>query len=141
MSNNQYIIDNIEEFAESSRRLVFNHFDKPSPELNADPYSLFPTLSKQEETELNTILSLEETKTIILSLAKTQTHKTTKNKRYLIDDKIFVSILEALNTRLVSNILINLTNKGLIESGYDDKLDDFVFWIKNENENKNEEES
>jgi hypothetical protein len=139
MSDNQYIIDNIEEFAESSRRLVFNHFGKPTPELDTDLDSLFPTLSKEEEAELNSILSLEETETIISSLAKTQTHKTTKNKRYLIDDKIFVNILEALNTRLVSNILINLTNKGLIESGYDSKLDDFVFWIKNENENKNQE--
>jgi hypothetical protein len=93
-------------------------------------------LSPVEEKELDTILSLNEAKTIVMSLAKEQRHKKTNNKRYLIDDKIFISILEGLNSRLVSNILANLTKRGLIESAYDSSLDDFVFWVKNEDINK-----
>jgi hypothetical protein len=40
-----------------------------------------------------------------------------------------------MNGRLVSNLLASLASKGLVESAYDEKLDDFVFWV---NEEKNE---
>lgn len=136
MTHKHYIIDDIEEFTESSRRLVFSHFGEEKVEIESEQDLFLSNLNPEEEKELDSVLSFSEAKTIVMSLAKVQKHKTTQEKRYLIDDKIFVSILEALNTRLVSNILINLTNKGLIESAYDSTLDDFVFWVKNEDENK-----
>jgi hypothetical protein len=37
---------------------------------------------------------------------------------------------------MVSNMLNNLVNKGMIETGYDDETNDFIFWIKDENENQ-----
>lgn len=135
MDNKQYIIHNIEEFTENSRRLVFSHFGEQSVEIESED-DLLSSLTDEEEKELDNVLSLSEAKTIVMSLARVQKHKTTHDKRYLINDKIFVEILEALNTRLVSNILVNLTQKGLIESAYDSTLDDFVFWVKNEDENK-----
>jgi hypothetical protein len=135
MANQNYIIDNIEEFAENSRRLVFNHFGEQKVEIKSED-DLLSHLDPKEEKELDSILSLNEAIAIVISLTRIQKHKKTQDKRYIINDKIFVDILEALNTRLVSNILINLTNKGLIESAYDSTLDDFVFWVKNEDENK-----
>lgn len=135
MANKNYIIDNIEEFAENSRRLVFNHFGEQKVEIESED-DILSNLDPKEEKELDSILSLNEAIAIVISLTRVQKHKTTQDKRYIINDKIFVDILEALNTRLVSNILINLTNKGLIESAYDSTLDDFVFWVKNEDENK-----
>jgi len=35
-----------------------------------------------------------------------------------------------MNGRLVSNMLTSLVSKGLIESAYDEQINDFVFWIK-----------
>ncbi|NBT08684.1 MAG: hypothetical protein EBS98_07780, partial [Chitinophagia bacterium] len=49
------------------------------------------------------------------------------------------TILEELNSRLVSNILNSLVNKGLIESAYDSDTNDFVFWVKNDSKDKQQE--
>ena len=38
-----------------------------------------------------------------------------------------------MNHRMTSNILNNLVNKGLVETGYDGNSNDFIFWIKDEN--------
>jgi len=135
MANQNYIIDNIEEFAENSRKLVFNHFGEQKTDTKSDD-DLLSNLDPKEEKELDSILSLKEAIAIVISLTRVQKHKMTQDKRYIINDKIFVDILEALNNRLVSNILTNLTNKGLIESADDSTLNDFVFWVKNEDENE-----
>ena len=132
----KYQIKDLEEFTESARRVVFSGFGKSLEETKDDFTDILEKLSMEEETEMNQILSQQESILIVQSLVKTQTNKKTKKTRYVINEKIFGDVLEALNARLVSNILSNLTKKGLIESAYDDKLDDFVFWVK-EDENKN----
>ena len=132
----KYQIKDLEEFTESARRVVFSGFGKSLEETKDDFTDILEKLSMEEETEMNQILSQQEAILIVQSLVKTQTNKKTKKTRYVINEKIFGDVLEALNARLVSNILSNLTKKGLIESAYDDKLDDFVFWVK-EDENKN----
>jgi hypothetical protein len=40
---------------------------------------------------------------------------------------------------MISNILNNLVNKGVLESAYDADLNDFVFWIKEEDEQNNKD--
>lgn len=140
MSKNNYIIDNLEEFAESSRRFVFLYFGENKPEIESKQDMFISSLTSEEEEELNNILPLNEAKNIVKSIAKIQKHKISKEERYIINDKIFIDILEALNMRLVSNILISLSNRGMIESAYDNTLDDFVFWVKNDNDN-NEKKS
>lgn len=134
MPEHNYIISNIDRFTDSTRRLVFSQFgeDKSISQDETDIFKFNFTL--EEEKELDTVLSMQESKSIVISLCKKKKHKTKSITRYMINDKIFMAILEALNTRLVSNILLSLTQKGLIESAYDSKLDDFVFWVKN-NEN------
>jgi hypothetical protein len=39
---------------------------------------------------------------------------------------------------MVSNLLNNLVNKGVIETGFDSDSNDFVFWIKDNDKNKTE---
>ena len=43
-----------------------------------------------------------------------------------------------MNSRMISNLLNGLVSKGLVESSYDSELNDFVFWIKDENKEKPE---
>ena len=133
----KYEIKNLEEFTESARRVVFGGFGKSVEETKDDFTDMLESLSDEEEHEMNEVLSQQESLLIVESIAKKQTHKKTQKTRYVVNEKIFNDILEALNARLVSNILSNLTKKGLIESAYDDELNDFVFWCPEDEDKKN----
>lgn len=130
MSKQNYIIDNLDEFTDSARRLVYNGFGKGAVEDPDEFTELVTKISPDEEQELNKILTHDEALIIVKSMAKEQKHKYEDKSRYLVDEKIFSEIIEAMNARLVSNILTNLANKGMIESAYDSDINDFVFWVK-----------
>lgn len=136
----KYEIKDLNEFTENARRVVFSGFGKSIEETKDDFTNILEQISSEEENEMNDVLSQQESIVIVKSIVKTQTNKKTKAVRYIISEKIFEDVLDALNARLVSNILSNLIKRGLIESAYDDKLNDFVFWVK-EDENKNSEKS
>lgn len=134
MDKNKYIINDLDTFTDSARKLVFGAFGKDNEENILDEFdSLINEISKEDQAELNAVLTQKESLQIVKDLSRRQTNKQTKETRYLIDEKRFSEILEALNARLVSNILSNLTKQGLIESAYDAELDDFVFWVKEDN--------
>jgi hypothetical protein len=130
MSKQNYIIDNLDDFTDSARRLVYNGFGKGAVEDPDEFTELVTKINPEEEEELNKILSHDEALIIVKTMAKEQKHKYEDKSRYLIDEKIFSQIIEAMNARLVSNILTSLANKGLIESAYDSDINDFVFWVK-----------
>ena len=132
MSKQNYIIDDLDQFTDSARRLVYNGFGKGAVEDPDEFTDLVTQINPEEENELNKILSHDEALIIVKSMAKEQKHKYEDKSRYLIDEKIFSEIIEAMNARLVSNILTSLANKGLIESAYDSDINDFVFWVKDE---------
>jgi hypothetical protein len=138
MSKDRYIIDDLEEFTQSARRLVFNTFGKGMDDDPDELTNLMTNISEEDLNEMNDILTQKESLVIVKNIAKQEINKKTKKIRYIIDDKIFSEIIEAINSRLIGNILASLASKGLIESAYDDKLNDFVFWYK-EDENKNHE--
>jgi hypothetical protein len=48
---------------------------------------------------------------------------------------MFSDIIHKLNDRMVSNIINILTQKGLIETAFDNEANDFVFWINDEQKN------
>lgn len=127
-----YIVEDLDGFVDSARFLVFNSFgsdDDTDTDLEKEMYKVNP----KEEEECEQVLSHEEAKTIVKGLIKTR-----KNK-YVLSEKIFKSIVEALNERMTSNILNGLVNKGLIESAFDSEANDFVFWIKDDNSTDTEE--
>lgn len=144
MGKDNYIIDDLEEFTQSARKLVYNGFGKGAVEDPDEFTQLINNISDEDLNELNQILSQNEALLIVKNIAKEQKHKYKKTSRYIIDEKIFSQIIEAMNARLVSNILNSLVSKGLVESAYDPELNDFVFWSvdddkNNENENENPE--
>lgn len=141
MSKDNYIIDDLEEFTQSARKLVYNGFGKGVVEDPDEFTKLVTDITPEEFEELNKILSQNEALLIVKNIAKEQKHKYKKTSRYVIDEKIFSQIIEAMNARLVSNILTNLASKGLIESAYDPEINDFVFWSVNDNKDKEDENS
>lgn len=123
-----YIIKDFDAFIEATRVLVFNTFSEQKNNVLDHNIS---NLHEKEVNELDSVLSQSECILIAEDFITKQTNKKTKEKRYIITDSNYMSMVEAFNSRMVSNILSNLVNKGIIDSAYDEDKNDFVFWIKN----------
>lgn len=131
-----FIIDDLEKFVESTRVLVFNAFGK-GEDVSADDLSiLIDDLCEEDSNELQKTLTQSECMSIAMTYIKRELNKKTKQLRYIISTKQYMSMIESFNSRMVSNILVNLTNQGLIESAYDEKLNDFIFWCREDDEKK-----
>jgi len=128
MKDNWFVIKNLTDFINASRRLVFQSFGQKTDD-QFEIENMITNISEQEQAELDKILSFEEAQSIIKPFLKKQTNKKNKEQRLILNEDTYMSIIEALNDRLVSNILNGLVNKGLIETAYDEESNDFVFWI------------
>jgi hypothetical protein len=127
MNNPWYEINNFEEFVNASRAVIFNSFGKNRDDSDQDSIDNLIDFSQPvEKEELDKSLSYDE------SAAIAKTVFTLDQDQYFGSDKDFMRFLELLNDRLVSNILNNLANMGLVESAYDNDSNDFIFWIKDE---------
>jgi len=135
MKEDYLIISDFDEFINASRRLVFKCFG----EKQIDESDLFTELNEIDQEELDSNLSYDESAIIAKDILIKQKHKVSGDTRYLVTDEKYMVILEELNTRLASNLLNSLVNKGLVESAYDDESNDFVFWIKNDNKDEQKE--
>jgi len=141
MSNESFVIKDIDYFTNYSRRIIFDSYGQKSEE-NSDTVktdlidNAIDNLSQKDKEELDKILSYEEALNIVKSIAKVQTHKTTKEKRYVITDESYMEILQSLGDRMTSNILNGLVNRGIVDTAYDSDIDDFVFWVKDKDNNK-----
>lgn len=135
MKNTKFEINDIEKFVECSRVLVFDCMGKDqTSSLNDMKYTL-SELSEEEQAELNDVLSQEES----MIICKTFLRQSGEDV-YVITNKKYAELIDSLNTRLVSNMLNNLVNKGLLETAFDHEANDFIFWVK-ENENKEDKKS
>lgn len=131
MSKEWFYINNMEEFVNSTRKLVFYYFgDTDKSAHMALSTKAVCVLSDEELKELDVSLTYNESLLIVQQYAKKRVNKHNQVYRYCINEDILYDIIEALNARMVSNILNNLVNSGILESGFDPELDDFVFWIK-----------
>jgi hypothetical protein len=133
-----FFISNFEEFVDHSRSLVFNLFGEVN-EMAADSLtSSLSTMSQEQIEEMDTTLSHEEASVIIKNHVRKQINKKSKETRYSLNDKILAEIIEDLNGRMISNILNTLVNKGVLDSGYDSEKNDFIFWVKEDENNQKE---
>lgn len=134
-SHEWYDINDVDLFVESTRVLVYSSFGAnttDSPEsINID----IKKLNESELLEMNKCLSQKESMTIAKEFLKLT------KKRSIISDKNYFKFIEALNSRMISNMLVKLTQDGLLESAFDEESNDFIFWIKDETTTKKEEEN
>ena len=129
-----FVIKDLEQFIETTRSLDFNSFgdnkNKNWDELKLD-------VLDSEKEELDTILSHEECLNIAKDILRTQTNKKTLEKRYLVSDESYYMFVDSLNQRMVGNLLQGLVSKGLVETAFDNETNDFIFWVPDENNKKN----
>ena len=130
-----FLIKDFEGFVNHARGLVFKVFGESvgQQEIDEDMSIIYESLSKLDLEEMNRTLPLEQCLLITKQHIKIKSNKKTKEIEYYINDDILFSLLESFNTRMVSNILSKLTNDGLLESAFDEEKNDFVFWIKEDN--------
>lgn len=133
MNDEWYIIKDFDGFVYHSRILIYDSYGKTNT--TESEIDELIELTAEETKELDSILTLQETIAIIKSLAKKQKNKKTNQIRFIINDDIYVNIIQSLGDRMTSNILHGLVNKGLVEMGFDEEKNDFVFWTKDNNKN------
>ena len=118
-----YIINDLNQFADYIRKISFEKFSKANDSVN-DDFSVH--LSQEKDSKkVDDIISTQEVEIIILSITK-------KNKKghFPINDKKLVKIIENINGRIVSNLLNSLVNKNIMETAYDEDINDFIFWLR-----------
>lgn len=124
-----YVITDIDKFVNETRKIVFGGFGHDHSDEEGKEYDDFmDQLTDADLEELDRTLTQKECITIVHSYVKPRKTKSGKI-RYIISDQIFTNIIEDFNDRLVSNLLNELVQKGLVESSYDEEANDFIFWI------------
>ncbi len=137
MSETRYVVPDLDNFTDKARAIVYNNFGTWQNKDELD--ILIDDIKAQDQEEFEKVLSHQESLVIIKELVKKQKNRKTKEIRYTINDSIFADIVFKLNDRMVSNIVMGLVQRGLIESAFDDDANDFVFWVKDNNANEKEE--
>lgn len=132
-----FIVDDLDKLVESTRILVYDNFNSSKDEPD-DLNFIMSDLSEDEISEMNTVLTQQECLVIAKSLVKIQKNKTTNEIRYLLSDQKFMEMIECFNSRMVSNILSSLVKKNILDSAYDEQLNDFVFWVKDDENKENQ---
>ena len=131
-----FVVNNIKEFTNKARSIVYKNFGSSDDKTDLD--ILMDDIKKEEEAEFEKVLSYQESLVIVRQNVKKEINKKNKKIRYILDEEIFSNIIHMLNDRMVSNIINNLVNKGVIETGYDANINDFIFWIKDNDETTEE---
>jgi hypothetical protein len=130
-----YVIENLDQFINFARTMVFQSFGRP----NSIDIEDIEDPTEEEQKRLDHLLSYNESLLIAKQVLKQERNKKTKELRYFMTSEIYSEFLQNLNSRLVSNILNSLANRGLIETCFDDTKDDWVFYIADQDNEKEEE--
>jgi hypothetical protein len=109
-------VNDLEQFINTLRIATFNNFLECKK-------SKF-TISIQNSKKLDQILPYNE----CYSIAINTLYK--KDDDFYLNSTILKDLLLQFKIRMASNIVQDLSNKGLINCGYDIENNKFVFWIK-----------
>lgn len=136
MNQDTYIIHDLEAFTKYARSIVYKNFNKyDSKELIDIEFEI----DANEQEDFDTVISQQESLGIVKEFSRKQINRKTKLIRYIIDYHKFLKIIESIHERMIANILNSLVNKNLLEVAFDPEVNDFVFWSKDKDENKNKE--
>lgn len=134
----EYIIDDIEALTNGVRAIVFNNFGNWDNDEKMEDIESSVDIDPEDKEEIDRMLPYQESLQIVMSHLLKQRNKITKEIRYVMSEKDYLNMCEEVNTRMLSNILLEMTNKGIIESAFDSEENDFVFWISDKNKNNEE---
>jgi hypothetical protein len=140
MSNGWLEVVNLEKLAKFSRKVIYYNFDESNSKLNDESFmeKIENISNEKDDEEMERLLPYKEIEAIFGEFLQRKKSKETKKKAWFLKEKDYNIILEQLSERMVSNIVRGLVNRGLVESAFDSEKNDFVFWVKG-NEDKRKE--
>jgi len=121
-----YEVTDLDEFVRSLRTIILENFYEE--EKKRKSASEFDKLIRLKRKKLEEKLTIQEAQSIIRPMLRA-TENTTGQAEYTVSHKGFKKMLDELNKRIISNILVELCSEGLIESGFDEEKNDFIFWV------------
>ena len=140
MSNGWLEVVNLEKLVKFSRKVIYYNFDESNSKLNDESFmeKIENISNEKDDAEMERVLPYKEIEAIFGEFLQRRNSKETKKKAWFLKEKDYNIILEQLSERMVSNIVRGLVKKGLVESAFDDEKNEFVFWVKG-NDNKRKE--
>lgn len=126
-------IQNLDQLVDWSRKLVYCSFGNKEEDRDIETAMLEAELLEEDAEsteELNQVLPLNESITLIKSYLVKKKRKSNQEIVFFISDDDYHVFLEDLNRRLVSNLIGSLVKKGVLDSAFDDERNDFIFWVK-----------
>lgn len=124
-------IVNLDKLINFSRKVVYANLGEEYTDVSDVGFlELVENMPEEQLEEMNSILSLSEARAIFKPFVRQQRHKKTLNIKISILESDYDTILRQLSERMISNIVRNLVNRGLVESAFDEEKNDFVFWVK-----------
>lgn len=131
-----YTIEDIDNFVESTRVLVYNIFGNTEQTLEEIDLNI-NNLNEESMAEINKCLTQDESMVILKDFAK----QIPGTLEYKISTNRYLSFIDSLNSRMVSNLLHKMSADGILESAFDEETNDFIFWAKdNEQDQDNTED-
>lgn len=131
-TNDWFVIKDFDGFVNKARIVTYNSYGQQNLKEPSEIDDLM-NISSDDQRELDKILSYKESVVIVKSLVKKQKSKRTNKIRFIINDDLYIELIQTLGDRMTSNILQGLVSKGLIEMGFDEEQNDFIFWLKEDN--------
>jgi len=128
-------IVNLDKLVDFSRKVIFYNFDETNDGLNDNDFmDKIEKIENKDCEELERLLPKDEVKAIFSDMTFKKKNKNTKKISLFIKQEDYDDLLSQLNQRMVSNIVKGLVSRGVVESAFDSDKNDFVFWIKKDNE-------
>jgi|LakMenEpi03Aug12_release.lakeMendotaPanAssembly.Ray.scaffolds.fasta_scaffold587849_2 hypothetical protein len=124
-----FVINDIEDFTQKTRLIVYNNFGSWSDKKTVIDI-MIDEVPQDNKEDFDKVLSQKESLVIVKQIVKKQKNKKNNDIRYILNEKLFIDIVENLNSRMVSNIMNGLVQKGYVESAFDSQKNDFIFWVK-----------
>lgn len=133
-------IVNLDKLIQFSRKLIFYNFDEANDDLDTEEFmNKVERIKDRDIHEIELLLPIKECRQIFEELTMSKRHKKTKILTHFIKDDNYDIVLERLNQRMISNMVQGLVKKGVLETGFDNDRNDFVFWIKKDDDADNKE--
>lgn len=132
-----FLIKDVKNFIDATRTMVFVNFAQDD---NMSPIKIITLndLTQKDQDELNGILSYDEALMIAKEHMKKQKNSKSSKIRYIISDSSYANMVTSMHSRMVSNILTKLVDKGVVETAFDAESNDFVFWVKDKGNEQQE---
>lgn len=128
-------VSNSKKLIDFSRKLVYYNFDDETSHMDDVAFlNKIDNIQNDYDAEMDTLLPFEECALIFTSFTFMD-----NNLLYITDDD-YDTFLMQMNRRMISNIVQGLVRKGVLHTAFDNEKNDFIFWVKTEEEMEAEDE-